>query len=75
MEIEQTKSLRKDYWGLSLDESDLARIASILKKSVIDFEGNIEIVVVSQDGEDTYRSNDPQFFSMKICLKLYLIWL
>jgi len=62
MSIEQTKSLSKEFLGLSLNESDLARLASIIEEAIAGFGGNVAIEVQSADGEDTFRSNNPQFF-------------
>ena len=52
------KSLRRTFWGLSVDESDLTRIAEIVQNATRDIEGDLKIEVDSADGEDTYESSE-----------------
>ena len=56
------KSLRCRFWCITINESGLARIANIVKEATLNFKGDLGIELVSPDGEDTYRSNEPDFF-------------
>lgn len=62
MIIDRRKSLRTEFWGVKLDENDLIDLAKTITDAVKEYEGEIQIEVVSGDGEDTFRSNDPEFF-------------
>src|SRR6185369_11257135 len=56
------KTLRQQFDRLRIDENDLARLAFIMKSLQSRFGGKIEISIVSADGEETIRTNDPDFF-------------
>ena len=61
MEYERRKSLRRTFWHLAVSETDLARIGTLIR-GACDPE-RFQVDVRSGDGQDSYRTSDPDFLS------------
>ena len=62
LKIDRKKSLQAEFWGLKLDENDLAIISKTIADEVNEYNGELEIEVISGDSEDTFKATDPKFF-------------
>lgn len=55
------KTVRREFWQVRLSEHDLYQLATEVQKLAGRFGGEIDIEVVSADGEDTIRTSSPAF--------------
>jgi hypothetical protein len=63
VEFTRQKSLNQTYKRLVLNENDLVRIATIVHTLVEKYEYEMEIKIISGDGQETIRTSDPNFFT------------
>jgi hypothetical protein len=56
------KSLKKQFWGIRINEQDLARLGRIISKLSDKYKKPIEIEIGTADNEDVVRTEDWNFF-------------
>lgn len=56
------KTLNQKFIRVRLDESDFTRLARTIHEATREYPGEIEILVNSADGAETFETSDPQFF-------------
>lgn len=64
-EFRRHKALGRSFHRIGVDEADLARFARTIREATRDYGGEVEIVVTSADGAETFRPNDPEFLESK----------
>jgi len=63
IQFTRQKSLNKTYKRIAFNENDLVRVATIIQTLVEKYGQEMEIRIISADGQETIQTSNPNFFT------------